>query len=192
MLLLFYWLENKFSIICSGKYDIIGMIFTGRDGRFVQKRIVCKGALILSAAGLFVRFMGAGLRIYLAAVMGDEGIGLDQMAYPIYTLLLAVYTAGVPIAISKLVAENLAHNDYRGAYRVFRMSLILLTFLGVAFSLILFLGADFFVRTIVKDPRAYYPLISISPAIIIVTILSAYRGFPGQTGDGSNGYLTNR
>jgi stage V sporulation protein B len=178
LLLLFYWLENKFSIICSKKYDIIGLISIGegtdvlsRSGSFV------KGALILSAAGLFVRFMGAGLRIYLAAVMGDEGIGLYQMAYPIYTMLLAVSTAGVPIAISKLVAENLAHNDYRGAYRVFRMSLILLAFLGAVFSLILFLGADFFVRTIVKDPRAYYPLISISPAIIIVTILSAYRGF---------------
>jgi stage V sporulation protein B len=154
------------------------MIFTGegtdtlsRSGSFV------KGALILTAAGIFVRFMGAGLRIYLAAVMGDEGIGLYQMAYPIYTMLLAVSTAGIPIAISKLVAENLAHKDYRGAYRVFRISLILLTILGAVFSLILFFGADFFVRTIVLNPRAYYPLISISPAIFIVTILSAYRGF---------------
>lgn len=136
-----------------------------------------KGALILTAAGLFVRFMGAGLRIFLAAVMGDEGIGLYQMAYPIYTTLLAISTAGIPIAVSKLVAENLAHRDYRGALRVFKISLWVLAFLGAIFSLLLYFGADFFVRNIVKDPRAFYPLVSISPAIFLVTIMSAYRGF---------------
>ncbi|MDO9536052.1 MAG: polysaccharide biosynthesis protein [Bacillota bacterium] len=136
-----------------------------------------KGALILTAAGLFVRFMGAGLRVFLAAVMGDEGIGLYQMAYPIYTTLLAISTAGIPIAVSKLVAENLAHRDYRGALRVFKISLWVLALLGAIFTLILYFGADFFVRNIVKDPRAFYPLVAISPAIFIVTILSAYRGF---------------
>jgi stage V sporulation protein B len=109
--------------------------------------------------------------------MGDEGIGLYQMAYPIYTTLLAVSTAGIPIAISKLVAENLAHKDYRGAHRVFIISLVILTFLGGLFSLLLYFGAGFFVQNIVKDPRAYYPLVSISPAILLVTVLSAFRGY---------------
>lgn len=136
-----------------------------------------KGALILTVAGLSVKFIGAGLRIFLAAIMGDEGIGLYQMAYPIYTTLLAISTAGIPIAVSKLVAENLAHNDYRGAYRVFRAAFIILMLLGAVFSLLLYFGADFFVRTIVKDPRAYYPLVSVSPAIFVVTIMSAFRGF---------------
>ncbi len=136
-----------------------------------------KGALILTLAGLFVRVIGAGLRIFLAAVMGDEGIGLYQMAYPIYTTLLAISTAGIPTAISKLVAENLAHRDFRGAHRVFVISLLIMTFLGVFFSLFLYFGAEFFGENIVKDPRAYYPLVSISPAILIVTILSAFRGY---------------
>ena len=136
-----------------------------------------KGAFILGAAGLTARFLGAGLRIFLAAFMGDEGIGLYQMAYPIYTTLLAVSTAGIPIAISKLVAENLAYREYIGAYRVFRASLMILLFLGTLFSFILYFGAEFFVETILKDPRAYYPLITISPAIFLVSIMSAWRGF---------------
>lgn len=142
-----------------------------------QKQSFIKGALILTLAGFFVRIIGAGLRIFLAAIMGDEGIGLYQMAYPIYTTLLAISTAGIPTAISKLVAENLAHRDYRGAYRVFKISLLIMTFLGALFSLLLFWGAEFFVQKIVKDPRAYYPLISISPAILFVTVLSAFRGY---------------
>lgn len=142
-----------------------------------QKQSFIKGALILTLAGFFVRLIGAGLRIFLAAIMGDEGIGLYQMAYPIYTTLLAISTAGIPTAISKLVAENLAHRDYRGAYRVFKISLLIMTILGAIFSLLLFGGAEFFVQKIVKDPRAYYPLISISPAILFVTVLSAFRGY---------------
>ena len=140
-----------------------------------------RGALILTAAGFLVRFIGAVLRIYLAAVMGAEGIGLYQMAYPVYTTLLAISSAGIPIAISKLVAENLAYKDYRGGYRVFKVSLFILTFLGGIFSLLLYFGADFFARHVANDPRAYYPLVSISPAILLVTVLSAFRGyFQGQ------------
>ncbi len=140
-----------------------------------------RGALILTAAGFFVRFIGAVLRVYLAAVMGAEGIGLYQMAYPVYTTLLAISSAGIPIAISKLVAENLAFNDYRGGYRVFRVSFFILAFLGGIFSLLLYLGADFFACYVANDSRAYYPLVSISPAILLVTVLSAFRGyFQGQ------------
>ncbi len=142
-----------------------------------RRRSFIEGALILTAAGLGVRFMGAGLRIFLAAVMGDEGIGLYQMAYPVYTTLLAVSTAGIPIAVSKLMAENLAIKDYRGGYRVFKTAFIILAVFGTLFSLLLYFGADFFVRYVVKDPRAFYPLISISPAIFLVTIMSAFRGF---------------
>lgn len=136
-----------------------------------------EGALILTAAGLSVRFMGAGLRVFLAAIMGDEGIGLYQMAYPVYTALLAISTAGIPIAVSKLVAEYIACRDYRGAYRVFQTALLVLIILGAFFSLLLYYGAGYFVQGILKDQRAYYPLVSISPAIFLVTVMSAFRGF---------------
>lgn len=136
-----------------------------------------RGALILAVAGFSVRFLGAGLRILLAALIGDEGIGLYQMAYPVYSTLLAISTAGVPIAISKLVAEKIALNDFRGAYQVFRVALGILAFSGLFISGVLYLGADFFSQTVTKDPRAYYPLVSISPAIFLVTVMSALRGF---------------
>ena len=136
-----------------------------------------KGAIILSIAGIGVRFMGAGLKVYLAAVMGAEGIGLYQMAYPVYTALLTISTAGVPIAVSKLVAEHIAQEDHRGAFRVFKIAFVILTVFGLCFSLLLYFGADFFARNIAKDPRAYYSLISISPAIFLVSVMSVFRGF---------------
>ena len=140
-----------------------------------------KGALILGAAGISVRLLGAVLRVFLAAIMGDEGIGLYQMAYPVYTTMLAVSTAGLPIAVSKLVAENVALRNYRGAYQVFKTAVLVLTILGAFFSLLLYFGANRIIAVLELDPRAYYPLVSISPAIFLASVMSAFRGyFQGQ------------
>ncbi len=136
-----------------------------------------RGAAILTLAGMSVRIVGAFFRIVLAMLIGDEGVGLFQMAYPVYSTLLAVSTAGIPIAISKLVAENLAAGDYRGASRIFRVALSILTVSGLAITGVLFLAAGFFARNVAQDPRAYLPLVSIAPAIFLVTVMSAYRGF---------------
>ncbi len=136
-----------------------------------------KGAAILAVAGVIVRFVGAPMRILLAAIIGDEGIGLFQMAYPIYSSLLAISTAGIPVAISKLVAENLAFKDYREAMRVFRIALLILSLTGLAISLLLIFGANFVAVTVARDARAVYALQAIAPAIFFVTVMSAIRGF---------------
>lgn len=136
-----------------------------------------KGAVILAFTGIVVKFIGAAMRIALAALMGDEGIGLYQMAYPVYVTLLTISTAGIPVAISKLVAEKLALNNHGEAHRVYRVSLIILTISGFVISVVLAFGARYFAINIAKDPRAYLPILAISPAIFFVTIMSAMRGF---------------
>ncbi|MBQ7317908.1 MAG: oligosaccharide flippase family protein, partial [Phascolarctobacterium sp.] len=71
-----------------------------------------RGALILTLAGLMVKVIGSVNRILLSRLLGGEGIGLYQMAYPVYLLLVAISSAGIPIAISIIVAEKLAQKDY--------------------------------------------------------------------------------
>ncbi len=148
-----------------------GQILTDRSRAFIR------GATILAVTGLTARVIGAIFRIVLAAILGDEGIGLYMYAYPIYSTLLVVSTAGVPVALSKLMAENIALKDYREALRVFRVALIILTLTGLAITLLLLLGAEYFSVFVVKDLDAVYPLMAISPAIFFVTIMAALRGF---------------
>ena len=59
-----------------------------------------RGAMILTLAGLMVKIIGSVNRILLSRLLGGEGIGLYQMAYPVYLLMLSVSSAGIPIAIS--------------------------------------------------------------------------------------------
>jgi stage V sporulation protein B len=136
-----------------------------------------KGAFILTLAGFASKLMGALYRIPLARLLGGEGMGLYQMAYPIYTMILAVSTAGIPVAISILVAEKQAQGDYRGGMRIFKIALFLLTLTGLFFSLIVFCTAEFLAKGLLNDERSFYAIIAISPAILITAVNSAFRGF---------------
>ncbi len=136
-----------------------------------------QGAIILSVAHLITRIMGALYRIPLYRLLGGEGVGLVQMAYPVYTTLLALSTIGIPLAISKMVAEHLAVKDRRGALRVFRISLSILAISGLFFSLILFFGADTFAVVVAQNPRSSLAIAAVAPAVFIVAVVSAFRGF---------------
>ena len=59
-----------------------------------------RGAMILTIAGLLVKVIGSVNRILLSRMLGGEGIGLYQLAYPIYLMMISVSSAGFPIAIS--------------------------------------------------------------------------------------------
>jgi len=103
-----------------------------RNNKFIR------GAFILTVAGIISRMLGPVYRLPLASLLGDEGIGLYQMAYPIYTSILAISTAGIPVAISKLVAEKVAEGNQAQAMRVFRIALSLSGFSGWCFPVLCF------------------------------------------------------
>ena len=72
-----------------------------------------RGAMILTMAGLMVKILGSVNRILLSRLLGGEGIGLYQMAYPVFLLMLSVSSAGIPIAISIIVSEKLPKGSLR-------------------------------------------------------------------------------
>ncbi|QNO14868.1 polysaccharide biosynthesis protein [Alkalicella caledoniensis] len=141
-----------------------------------QDNSFIKGAIILAAAGIFVRIMGAVYRIPLYSILGDTGMGYFQMAYPIYSSLLAISTAGIPVAISKMVAERMANNNVKGAYQVLKIALTLMLITGLTFSLVLYFGAEYWAN-LMGQPPAMYSLRAISPGIFLVVIMAAFRGF---------------
>lgn len=137
-----------------------------------------QGTLILTVAGMVVKVIGSLNWIILSRVLGGEGIGIYQMAFPLYLLALSISSAGIPVALSIITAEKIALGNYRGAERIFRLSLILLTITGATLSLFLYFGAGWLIEyRIIRDARAYYSLIALSPAIFLVTILSSFRGY---------------
>ena len=137
-----------------------------------------KGTFILTMAGLVVKVIGSLNWIFVSRVLGGEGIGLYQMAFPIYFFALSVSTAGVPVAISIITAERVAIKDIFGARRVFRISMGLMLFTGLLFSLLTYEGAGWLIEYhLIRDPRAYYSVVVLAPAIFFVTLLASSRGY---------------
>lgn len=141
-----------------------------------KKNNFLKSAAILGIAGIIVKILGAIYRIPLSNIIKSEGIGYYQTAYPFYTLLLTVSTAGFPIAIAKLVSEKRAIGDYKGAHKVFKVALMGLFLGGLLTSLFLFFRAEAIV-TDIGNKNAYFALIALVPALFFVPIMSSFRGF---------------
>ncbi|HCF48921.1 MAG TPA: polysaccharide biosynthesis protein [Syntrophomonas sp.] len=140
-----------------------------------------KGALILSVAGAISKILGAVYRIPLARLIGAEGIGLYQMAYPIYTTILALATAGVPVAISILIARKETQGFPGESRRILRVSLLLLTVFGLLLTLVVIASSKFLAWYVLKDGRAYYAIVAVAPAIFLAALMSVFRGyFQGQ------------
>jgi stage V sporulation protein B len=137
-----------------------------------------RGALILTIAGLLVKVLGSVNRIFLSRLLGGEGIGIYQIAYPIYLFITSISGAGVPIAISILVAKKVAKEDLRGAHRVFKVSLGLMAATGFIFAVALYFVANWLIGSgIIRDARAYYALVALVPAVFFATVLASARGY---------------
>ena len=148
----------------------------------MSRQSFIKGAMILAAGSLISRAMGGVYRFVLPWIMGggdDGAYGMALFGYPysIYSIALSLSAAGIPLAISKLVAEQLALGNTRGAVRVFRVAITLLIGLGLLVSLSLYLGAGFFAERVFRNPDTYYSVVAIAPAAFFVSIKAGFRGF---------------
>lgn len=136
-----------------------------------------RGTLVLTLAGLAAKIIGALYRVPLAYLLGAEGIGLYQMAYPIYGLAFIISASGVPVAIARLVAKQVAKGHYVLARRIFEVAFIVLLLSGLLSAVLLYRLAPYIATVVLGDSRALYPLRAIAPAVFFVAGLAALRGY---------------
>ncbi len=136
-----------------------------------------RGTLILLLAGLITRILGFINRVVLARFVGEEGVGLYMMASPTLFLVIAITQIGLPVAISKFVAEANAIGDYRKVKSILVVSLTATAILSIIFTPLLFFGAKFLAMHLFTDHRVYYPLLAMIPIIPISAISAVLRGY---------------
>lgn len=144
-----------------------------------NKRSFIKGAAILGIAGLIVKIIGAFYRIPLTNILqrGEyDGMIYYATAYPYYSWLLVISSAGFPTAISKMVSERVAVGDRKGATAIFKTAFRLLLIIGVVTTGLLFAGSPLIAK-LADVPGATYSLMALAPSLLIVSIMCAYRGY---------------
>lgn len=141
-----------------------------KKGSFIMQ------ASVLAAASLIVRFIGFLYRLPLTELIGDRGNAIYSAGYYIYTFLLILSSAGLPAAISRLVSTRIAKGEYRNAEKIFRVSMIFAGAAGAIGMLVLFFFAEPIAK-FVDSPNSVYCLQTLAPTLLIVGVMSVYRGY---------------
>ncbi len=134
------------------------------------------GAAILAIGIMVVKVIGMFYRIPLVNIIGTAGSADFNNAYNIYAVLLTISTAGLPVAVSKMVSEANTLGRQRQVHKVFRVSLSLFLGLGLISFLIMFFGSERLAE-LMNDSMAAQGIKTLAPAVICVGCLSAFRGY---------------
>ncbi|MBD8069322.1 stage V sporulation protein B [Bacillus sp. PS06] len=143
----------------------------------MSKQSFLQGTLILIIAGLITRVLGFINRIVVARLIGEEGVGLYMMAVPTFVLTITLTQIGLPVAISKLIAEAEAKGDRAKIKKILVVSLSITGTLSLIFTPGMILLAPILSETVFTDARVYYPLLAISPVVPIIALSSVLRGY---------------
>lgn len=141
-----------------------------------RKQSFIKGAAILAIAGIISKALGAIYRIPLGRIIGSEGMAYYQTAYDLYILMLTISSYSIPIAISKLVSEKIEMGRRDEAHKIFKVAIVLIGFLGITLSALLFFNAENF-AALVKNPGARIAVLCVAPAVFAVSVSAAFRGY---------------
>ena len=142
-----------------------------------KKQNYLHGAAILAAGVVIMKILGAIYKIPLRNILGDAGYGYFNAAYSIYNVLLTISTAGLPVALSRMISASSTLGRYNQVRRTFRVAYITLAVLGALLSALMLLFPSEMAIILVHTPESTQSVFALAPAVLLVCITSAYRGY---------------
>ena len=136
-----------------------------------------KGFAILSIASIINKFFSIIYVPVLTLIVGNYGNGIINSGYTIYILMYGLSNAGIPVAISKLVSERIALDDYMNSQRILKAASVIMITFGLVFGATLALSAHWISIHYCHEPKTYLMLLAISPALCFTSISSIFRGY---------------
>ncbi len=142
----------------------------------IEKSGLLSGVLILSASGILVKVVGLFYKIPLTHLLGDGGMGYFTGAYTIYLFFYLLTTAGLPVALSMMIAKARAEGDEAKVRAVDRTATILFGTVGLISSALLFFCAPWLAR-MVGNPGAALSIAAIAPSLFFSCVMGEIRGY---------------
>ncbi len=135
------------------------------------------GAIILLCSTVLVKLIGGAFKIPLSNLIGDLGFGYFSSAYDLFNPIYSLAMAGLPIAVSRVVAEHMSKARYRDVRQSLRITRKIFWLTGFAALVIMFLLIGPFVRATDKTGQTVYSIYAIAPTVLFCCVMSAYRGY---------------
>ena len=141
-----------------------------------KKQTFLHGAALLALATAIVKVIGAFYKIPLNIIIEKDGFGYFNTAYNIYAVLLMISTAGLPIAMSRLISQASAVDNYNQVRRIYATARGIFLALGVL-SAALMMGFAHQLAAFQKQPDAWFSIFCLGPCALLMCVMSTYRGF---------------
>ena len=141
-----------------------------------KKQNFLQGTALLAMATAIVKVIGALYKIPLNAIIGEQGFGYYSTAYEIYSVLLMISTAGLPVAMSRMISQVSALGHHNQVRRIYTTSRTIFLILGISGSLLMTL----FCRQLAEfqnQPDAWAAIGCLGPCMLLICVMSTFRGF---------------
>lgn len=146
-----------------------------------KKQNFLQGTALLAMATVIVKLVGALYKVPLNAIIGEKGFGYFSTAYEIYNILLMISTAGLPVAMSRMISEASSLDHYGQVRQVYATAKRIFLLLGIVGSVLM----TVFCRPLARfwnQPDAWAAIGFLGPCVLLICIMSAFRGyFQGQS-----------
>jgi stage V sporulation protein B len=142
----------------------------------MERQSSIKGFTVLSAATIINKILGILYVPITTLILGNYGNGIYNAGYTIYQLIFVVTNIGIPIALSKLISEQLALERYEASYRTLKISCALLMALGAFTSVMTALLAKP-LSGLIQMPESYLTILALSPTMLFTAASCTFRGY---------------
>lgn len=141
-----------------------------------KKQNFLQGTALLAMATAIVKVFGALYKLPLNAIIGEQGFGYFNTAYDIYNVLLMISTAGLPVAMSRMISHASSLNHYNQVRRIYATARGIFLGLGIVGTFLM----TVFCRQLANfqnQPDAWAAIGCLGPCVLLICIMSTYRGF---------------
>lgn len=135
------------------------------------------GSIVLIGSVILTKIIGALFKIPLANILGGTGMGYFSCAYAIFLPVYAISVTGLPTAVSRIVAENMAFKRYSNVRKIRRIAVISFSIIGILSSLLIIAISSPFAKYVVSNERSLPALIAMAPCIFFGAVMAVYRGY---------------
>lgn len=133
-----------------------------------------KNVAVISFGGLVAKGIGALYRIPLVGLLGGYGMGLYQMAYPLFCVILTFSSAGIPSAFSRMIAGETAKG--KDSAQTVKTALKLFSLLGLCGTLLMCMFAPY-MSELQGDGGLLACYFALAPSVFFVSLIAVFRGY---------------
>lgn len=142
-----------------------------------KKQSFLQGVAVLTFATIIVKLLGFIYKVPLQNILQERGFGYFNTAYDVYNVLLMISTTGLPVAVSRMISQAQALDNYAQIRKIYSTSMKVFLSIGIVGTLIMLVFCRQLSVMVTTNENSWAAIAALSPCVLLICVVSAHRGF---------------